>query len=543
MNGVFKRQQYRSRKFSSIFLSFAILMNFPFLNYSYADERRSAYVAPDSSQVPIGAWRGFFTPNAFDSVSYVPLKESTNFYISHSFSSVLPPCDQLQQACIQELDYRLGEGTWQSAEYETEKVQRLMGISTMNPDGSWSNNYSSFFDEDIARNLPQGDAARLWKFPFAPHGGGEGYLVRAIFSGGYDSQIDKYFVDNFNLDIIPQNRQIVSNGLACESHSRFTASDRISGKGFCSTNFDFPDNIEIRVILKLGLFVNQINGWFDTRIRNVTVNIDTNKQILIIQGKPSLVPTAATRPIKYEDLASLGLNSIPENIQKVSTSAGHGTAGGYQLDQPGSMEEFVKLGSNIQSIALGENSIWQISSILNPNNSKCLIKGILNGIVSTNSTVFDSTAPTWNEAEQSLDFRVGAAHFDSNEKIFNGYYKLLVNKQVARCLWGGSLENARASISVISSGDQQLLATTSTSSDSNWVNFEASGFNFSTPTIRVKYEPLVQATSTPSISQSNSILKTTKKIETIKEITCIKGNVTKKLKGINMKCPVGFKKK
>jgi hypothetical protein len=180
-------------------------------------------------------------------------------------------------------------------------------------------------------------------------------------------------------------------------------------------------------------------------------------------------------------------------------------------------------------------------------NAKCLDKGTVNGIVSTNATVYDSTAPKWNDLDSSLNFRVGAAHHKSNNEIFQGYYSLTINKATANCYWGNSLNNSKASISVIGQGGDQNVSTTSFTTSNGWVNFIASGFTFSSPTIKVKYvAPKETPKPSPASTEEVAPVATQKPMPAVAKkitITCVKGKAVKKVTAAKPVCPKDYKKK
>jgi hypothetical protein len=109
-------------------------------------------------------------------------------------------------------------------------------------------------------------------------------------------------------------------------------------------------------------------------------------------------------------------------------------------------------------------------------------------------------------------------------------------------------------VSVTSDKGEEKIATEQVKEANGWVSLTANGFTYSAPTIRVKLsqekpEPVkvevavAEATPTPSPSPvvqqaAKPAITTTKK-----SITCTRGKVTKKVSGVNPKCPTGFKKK
>jgi hypothetical protein len=538
----------------------ALLVQIP--SSAQGEETKPAFVSPDSRKIQVGFWQGFFHPNAFLPLSYLPNFNAVTDFQKRIFGAVLPPCDGNQTACISQVEYQLPGGDWKPATPTSDLTQRDVFQGSLLPNGEWELHYTSQYSEDLNKNRPQGDAARLWVFSDASHGGGNTYQVSAQLTGGYEST-DRYMPDNFVVQVIPQKRVRVESTDApkncLEPQSTFIRSKPTDTVGNCVTNYDFPKELNIRIKIKLASFLNSINGWFDSRIRDLTIDIDEMSRTMTLEGKPLIVPTAATRQIKYEELESQGLNPVSKNVQEIQTRSNLGTGGSYQLNTPQTINEFIKIGKNLLPSALGENTIWQINSLpqFYYENTKCLNKGIINGIVSTNATVYDSTAPKWNDDDSSLNFRVGAAHHLSNKDVFRGYYSMIVNNVTARCYWGNNLANASASISVLGENGEQNVATTSVVTRNNWTYFNASGFTFSTPTIKVKYvaptptptpTPVMTAspTPTPSASPTPSVTSTPSPVSNqIKKITitCIKGKLTKKVTGIKPICPIGYKKK
>ena len=539
---------------SIVFAMSLFLVQWP--SVTFAENTKPAFVAPDSRNVPVGSWRNFFYPNAYLPLSYLPNLNAVTQEQRSIFGAVLPPCDGQQVACISEVSYQIGNGEWFRATATSDQSQRDVYIGSLLPNGEWELLETKLFPEDVSRNLPQGDAARLWSFPQSPHGGGDTYQVSAQLSGSYITN-GMYVPNSFNLQIIPQKRLIGLASSECPSGSIHYQTKRLNPVGLCSTNFDFPSNINIRVKVNLGTFLNSINGWFDSRIKDLGIDIDIQQRVLTIEGKPLTVPTASSRAIKYEELAGLGLPEIPLNIQAAQNRANFGTGGSEQLNTPQALESFLRLGNNILPTALGENTIWQVSSLTQTlENAKCLDKGIVNGIVSTNATVYDSTAPKWNEQDSSLSFRVGAAHHKSNNEVFQGYYSLTMNKATANCYWGNSFSNANATVSVIGQDGEQNISTSSFTTSNGWVNFVASGFTFSAPTIKVKYvappAPAPTPSPTPVVTQTPPTIEITAPIVAQKPnpivarkitITCVKGRAVKKVTAVKPLCPKGYKKK
>jgi hypothetical protein len=167
----------------------------------------------------------------------------------------------------------------------------------------------------------------------------------------------------------------------------------------------------------------------------------------------------------------------------------------------------------------------------------------LSGFVTTNATQYLSGPPVFNKSEESLDYKVAAPHYLPDGKEFLGSYNLIINSQVARCLYGFTDAPIQASVSVTSSDGQARVATTSLVERGGWLKLSANGFTFSNPTVKVKLSqekvapaPTPAPTPTPSATPLPTAAKKT-------SITCVKGKTTKKVTAVTPKCPTGYKKK
>ena len=99
----------------------------------------------------------------------------------------------------------------------------------------------------------------------------------------------------------------------------------------CSTAYQIPENTKLNVTLHLGVFLKQLNGWFNGRVDEPSINTDTKNQDLLISGKAMLVPTIGTGPITYGDYAkAVYPNGVTpdwaKQIEDYSTQRGSGTS-------------------------------------------------------------------------------------------------------------------------------------------------------------------------------------------------------------------------
>ena len=113
-----------------------------------------------------------------------------------------------------------------------------------------------------------------------------------------------------------------------------------------------------------------------------------------------------------------------------------------------------------------------------------------------------------------------------------------MRSSVARCIYGFTAAPVSATVSIVASDGTAQVATTVLGEKNGWLYLTASGFTFSSPTVRVKLTQAVEPVVTPAPSASAKPAAVKKS-----SITCIKGKTTKKVTAVNPKCPSGYKKR
>ena len=159
----------------------------------------------------------------------------------------------------------------------------------------------------------------------------------------------------------------------------------------------------------------------------------------------------------------------------------------------------------------------------------------LAGIVSTNSTTYSDGPPSLDPKTQSLDYELASAHYTSKAEEFLGTYDLVLDATVARCIYGFAKTPTSATVSIVKNGEVEKVSTTTLSEKDGWLSLSAYGFTFSSPKISVKLNQApVEAGSRASVAA-----KVKKKVT--KSITCLRGSSKKIVRGVNLKCPTGYK--
>jgi hypothetical protein len=158
--------------------------------------------------------------------------------------------------------------------------------------------------------------------------------------------------------------------------------------------------------------------------------------------------------------------------------------------------------------------------------------------------MYSSGPPVFNTDTQSLEYKVAAPHLTSTGEDLLGSYDLVMNSQVARCMYGFSKAPLKASISVISTSAKTTVETSVLNESNGFIKLSANGFNYSQPTIQVKLtqEKVIE----PVVATTSNIAAPVKKVaakKVVKTITCKKGKLTRKVSGTAPKCPTGYRAK
>ena len=189
---------------------------------------------------------------------------------------------------------------------------------------------------------------------------------------------------------------------------------------------------------------------------------------------------------------------------------------------------------------MNPSSFWGMDQSAANKVWECTIndKSKLHGVMTTNSMAYSWSPPSFKDG--TLSYKVGGAHLDVDGTVYLGNYDLAMNAESARCIYGFSDAPIKASVSVFgSNGEEQQISTETLSINEGWMTLSAKNFTFSSPTIRIK---LTQEATTKIATKTNS--PTIKKESKVKiTLTCTKGKSTKKVSGLNPKCPSGYKKR
>lgn len=482
------------------------------------------------------------------------------------YNALLGNCDEtFQSDCVNKVAAVTSNG------------QEYVGTFVEKFPGETSYTYSG----DASIDLPSGSSAFIVDFPQIPHKGGTKYLVVTYLQGSRGIGERKFKVESFSSAIYavskvegefgvpgPENDLRPDHTLGGRASKGGTPStiDPASGirvsclmtsPKWCAIGWPFPADVSFSLTLKLK---QKVSGWLHGRIDGVEASITAapdGDQLIRISGRPVIVP-GIFKWFKKNDYPAALKKFYASYSETVTNASGSGWIGlNGQINGPEGLPysimkenfgysegSFLEVSAWIDAVgdkATYAPTVWTFRSIESQQYEDCM-KGSssLSGIVTTNSTMYIGNPPTFNQADQTLDYKVMSPHYLPDGSEFKGSYDLLIKSEVARCLYGFSNAPISASVSIVSSDGTSQVATTVVNEKDGWLTLSAKGFTFSAPTLRVKLSQKVESAPvkfdpTPTATPKPQAKKTT--------ITCLKGKVVKKVTAVKPVCPAGYRKK
>jgi hypothetical protein len=466
------------------------------------------------------------------------------------FRAVLPPCvtpDQLD--CVQSITAKLANG----AITEGSVVHK------------WNTAYA--YPGDPTLGIPEGGPQTTWKIPGSNPGGTEEYALTAIIHGrsglrnngeiasfkGGSLQVNLKPIREVTGDYQEPRHFIGARGLGKGVFQNTVSSEKgcvIAEAGRCALAASF--NLDTQFTVKLRLST-QSNQWLHGRLYDPVVVIDDlagNAKLITVTANPLQVPMVAGW-VRWKDL--------PANIQARYPQGTGGTGArnedfttadlanrimrvGMRAAGQEALDDFKLWNPLLADKPMAMRTIWSLKSIGNfdPAIQSCNKQG-LSGLVTTNAAVYSDGPPSFDKESQSLNYTVGAPHYDTANNLFNGTYSLIMNAEVARCIYGFGQAPISAKIEIASEDGSPAVAITTLNQKDGWLRLSAQGFTYSTPQIRVKLsEEKTFGTPTP-VPVPSDISKPAVVAKQLKTIKCTKGKITKRVTALKPKCPSGFK--
>ena len=334
--------------------------------------------------------------------------------------------------------------------------------------------------------------------------------------------------------------------------------------GVCLHRREFQPNTRLKISLQLPKF---ISGWLNGRLNKPAVtsnSFSANTDLVTVEAGPE-ENIFAGKWMNRSDIKDFSFKN--SEIEKKFKGMFQGY---YNRDNPNSLRDSGEEGAidayDLWAPYMGENAFavnktWTLSNARSNNPSNCVQKetGGIQGVVTTNASAYEATAPKYNKENGTLEYRVAAPHFAPDGKTENiGTYGLAMSITLLKCLYGITNVPTSASVSITTNAGVERVATVALNQIGKWVFLNAENFTFSSPTLRIKLNQTssaaTQSTGTTEVKKESPApeVKEVKEVTAAKPaaaaakkitITCTKGKLIKKLSGTNPKCPAGYKKK
>ena len=451
---------------------------------------------------------------------------------------IIPCVREEDSDCIESLSYRVSNSQeWKKAELDASWKIPETGVPLIGSDKGSSERFvitnRVATPADPENNYPAGGSTSIWKVSQTGHNSNFRLFLNFNLNGiNPDPKSEKIVWKQFTTQVLP-----ISQGL--------NTSDGVPG-GIADKSFGNISGIKIKVRVKI---LKQIlNGWVHSRTTNpeISYGVDSgSREFVNFSGAPLSVPTAEAVMSTAQYLSVWETPYMKAKLSNNPFLADPRNLGTFWPSTSGIEDGELKMWNAYEpyfsKTASSISSLWKITgegnlNLQKFNSSECVSGGKIDGILATNATQYSPTPPTFIESSQELSYQLAAPHFKEANEEFKGTYSLVISEKLARCIWGNSLTNASAKVSILSADGKTSVTTQTLKSSLGFYYFNISGFGFSAPTIRVK---LAQNSGSASpILPEGKVPTATKST-----IICLKGKTTKKVTAVKPKCPTGYKKK
>lgn len=419
------------------------------------------------------------------------------------------------------------------------------------------------FSDEGALNLITGGTPSVWQIPGVLHGGGKDtYVVNTLVAQGSDSADSPVKFNSggtFRAGISPVN-MITGNYPSMVAGLPFPAGDEYRacatyGDNRCAQKQSFPRDVRFGLSIKMS---QPPLGWLHGRFKAPVAALEkfAGGVRLNLTGEPVQVPSIAGMfpltdyPVEFQKshredngliLMQRRGGTVASTGYFMQGSAPNNTV--YQPSLSGTTSSLRLVLPLLKDKSSAEPTTWKVSTLsyFQDNTAgECVKKSNkLAGIVSTNSTTYSDGPPSLDPKTQSLDYELASAHYTSKGEEFLGTYDLVLDATVARCIYGFAKTPTSATVSIVKNGEVEKVSTTTLSEKDGWLSLSAYGFTFSSPKISVKLNQPKE--ETPTKVEASSTTKPVVEQPMIKSIYCANAKGRKTVKGVNPKCPKGYK--
>lgn len=430
------------------------------------------------------------------------------------YQAILPAClKPSDQTCIESVESRkVGENDWIRGTLSANQLDsRKLQIPADRVPREFE--YGTWPADELSQ-LAAGGVASSWELPTTPHEFGVHYLAVVQFKSSTLNERSAFNPElgfsELNGMIRPWYWKCAEMGFNCDS----------VGVELGKSPFEFPTDSEYRITVRTNFISSRIGTWVVGRLEKPTV--DFNSEKLIISGRPVVYPLGFSLLNTKEECSAKIETVMNKYFPKVqgfcSISSWFSTNSNDEVALP----LFDAVANDV--IQNAATSRWTFSNAKTSNKAEICPDPKSFSFATSNAMLYSVNPPVWDKENSTLSYRIASTHLDRNGNVNKGSYSLAISKKKADCLWKFDTAKASATISITNSEGTQNIAVSSLRTSKDWIYFDASGFTFSAPEIKVKLINNAGKTAT-------------------KSITCIKGSKSKKVSGVSPKCPAGFKLK
>lgn len=385
-----------------------------------------------------------------------------------STNSVLGICQSAEEiGCIEDVQISIGSTPRQA-------------MVNLGPIGE-----ETYFSEISSLQVPRGSSPSRWQAPDGTH-----YLVTAHVFNSFlylANQWSPASSSGFTLQVkrVSPSATLAPN-VPTLYPDRVDPTRNVIGVTVPEfTSLKFLDQTAFTIKVRLP---DAVSGWFQARLKDGVIGstaLSGNRTVYEFSGSVAPVIVAGG-VVRYADLP-------PDFFSTNYPNQGFESSKGSSLSfPPGSGTSSLQV-YNLWLPYLGERALttinqWNVRSVSSTVSDSCFssLKGVT-GFLSTNAAAFVGNPPIWDPATGSLDYKVAAPHLDENGNVNVGNYTLSFPVAAAKCLYGSTELPPTVDVTVGEEGiDPNFAAKVGLTESNGWVNFSATGFHYSSPTIKVK---------------------------------------------------------
>ena len=477
------------------------------------NEQSGVILPPEKNQFQI-----FFNQNADGnfgerySYKVMPTTENDPTRPLPHYQAILPAClKPADVTCIESIESKLiTENVWTKGVLSTNQLD----VSKLNRNFVQSYYEYGNWKADKLSGIPAGGVASSWDLPNTPHKDGVSYLAIVQFQSSF---ISDQSVFNPEVGFSELNGMIQPWSWACNAYCDFVG--RVLKKN--NATGIFPTNTEFRITIRTNFLGTKFGSWMVGRLEKPTIKFDSEK--LYISGLPVTYPMGVST-LKSREECAKRIDLVMNKYYPRAPGTCNPPTSGFSTNSNDdvALALFDALDGDV--VQNGQQELWTFSNARASKSIGACSDEKNFSLATSNAMLYSVNPPIWDKRSNTLSYRIASTHVDTEGNLNRGNYSLAISKKMADCLWNFDTKKASAEISITNSEGTQNIAVSAMRSSQDWIYFDASGFTFSAPEIKVK---LINRAAKPLI----------------KSITCVKGAISKKVSAAKPVCPTGYKVK